>query len=227
MPIIRKDTIPEYVWGEVCMAWVFFKTEQLTIKEELMPSGTGEAAHYHQEAGQFFYILEGVATFVEDNQIIEVHAGDGFEVNPGTIHSIQNNGKKNLRFLLISHPAADQDRYEKDQNPGINLGGRRFVALSNSDSGEVSDETIFAYHQKGDIVWATYQGGDIVFGTLSGQILGQKLKFNYQHRNQRNEFMTGICHTDIKLVGGKIQLHEKWKWTCNDFSEGTSVLEEV
>lgn len=219
--------VPTKVWAEVCKAWVLLDTDQLTIKEELMPPDTTESTHFHLKARQFFFVLEGVATFREEDRSIIVHSGDGFDVRPGITHSIQNDGQENLRFLLISHPSADQDRHMGDGKRGIHLGGRSFRALSNSESGEVSDATIFNYRQMGDTIWATYEGGDIVFGTLSGLIMDNVLKFNYQHRNKRNEFMTGICHTDIKLLDGKIQLHEKWKWTSGDFSEGTSVLEEV
>lgn len=227
MTVIKKGSRSEQIWGQACKAWTLLDTDQLTIKEELMPPGFREETHHHRQSQQFFFILAGVATFCKNGLSVHVHAGEGFDVRPGTIHSIENNGDENLRFLLISNPSADGDRHLEGEKPKLNLGGRRFVALSNSDSGEVSDETIFYYHQKGDTVWATYEGGDIVFGTLSGQIMGEKLKFNYQHRNRTNEYMTGMCHTDIQIVNGKIQLHEKWKWTCADFSQGTSILEEL
>jgi hypothetical protein len=109
----------------------------------------------------------------------------------------------------------------------INLNNKQFKALHNSENGEVSDDTIFNYHQKNDIVWATYEGGDIKFGTLSGEIIGNQLKFNYQHQNQSGEFLTGKCETIIKIVNHKIKLHETWQWTCRDFSSGESVLVEV
>ena len=214
-------------WQKSCQAWTFISQETLTVKEEMMPRGKSESLHKHQYARQFFYILEGTAIIEEEGMQYQVGTSEAFEVAPGNMHSITNDGTSDLRFLLISNPNADHDRLFGNDTIPINLNGRKFGALSNSESGEVSDETIFYYFQKGDIIWATYEGGEILFGTLSGQIQGNKLKFNYQHRNLANQFMTGICHTDIKLVDGKIQLHEKWKWTCADFSEGTSVLEEV
>lgn len=227
MSVIRKGRISEQIWGKACKAWSLLATNQLTIKEELIPPGFKEETHHHKVSQQFFFILAGVATFWKEGSSAQVYSGEGFFVRPGTVHSIENNGEENLRFLLISNPSADEDRYLEGKETKLDLEGRRFVALSNSDSGEVSDETIFYYHQKGDSVWATYEGGDIIFGTLSGQIMGDKLKFNYQHRNRSNDYMTGICHTYIKMVNGKIQLHEKWKWTCADYSHGTSVLEEL
>jgi hypothetical protein len=46
----------------------------------------------------------------------------------------------------------------------INYDNRFFASIQNSETGEVSSETIFHYHQKNDLVWAEYQGGEIVFG---------------------------------------------------------------
>ncbi len=49
----------------------------------------------------------------------------------------------------------------------------------------------------------------------------------YHQININNELMTGICvSTPEKLSNGKIRLHEKWKWTSGDQSEGESILEE-
>ncbi|HHB51749.1 MAG TPA: n-acetylglutamate synthase [Saprospiraceae bacterium] len=97
----------------------------------------------------------------------------------------------------------------------------------NTDNGEVSQETIFYYRQKGDIVWATYEGGDILFGTLSGSITGDQLTFTYQHQNLQGDFKTGKCTSIVKFENEKLALHESWEWTCDDYSKGTSVLVEI
>jgi len=40
--------------------------------------------------------------------------------------------------------------------------------------------------------------------------------------------MTGICTSTPEILpDGKIRLHEKWRWTSGDLSEGESVIEEV
>ena len=109
----------------------------------------------------------------------------------------------------------------------INLHNKKFKALSNSDNGEVSQDTIFHYRQKDKIIWATYEGGDVLFGTLSGRISNHELEFTYQHQNLRGDFMTGHCTTFIKEEKDKILLHETWQWTSGDHSSGTSTLIEV
>lgn len=110
----------------------------------------------------------------------------------------------------------------------INLNNRKFKSLFNSDNGEVSDSTIFHYHQENKIIWAEYSGGDILKGFLIGKIANLSLEFTYQHLNQTLEIMTGKCKSQIEVKeDGKIQLFEDWEWTCRDFSKGTSKLIEV
>ncbi len=111
----------------------------------------------------------------------------------------------------------------------INYDKRVFRSVQNSEWGEVSGETRFYYHQKGNVVWAEYAGGEIIFGTLIAKVFpDDSLEMRYQHLNVRGEFMTGKCESKPEiLANGKIRLHEKWQWTCSDFSKGESVVEEI
>lgn len=109
----------------------------------------------------------------------------------------------------------------------INLNNKKFKAIDNSSNGDVSAETEFQYRQEGNNVWATYHGGNIVLGTLIGKVNDHKINLIYQQLNSEGEFLTGYCDTIISAENGKIRLDEKWRWTCKDFSEGTSLLEEI
>lgn len=111
----------------------------------------------------------------------------------------------------------------------INYDKRIFKSVSNSETGEVSDETRFFYHQKDLLVWAEYKGGAIVFGQIVGKVLDDdSLEFCYQHLNLQGELMTGQGSSIPEVLpNGKILLHEKWKWTCKDFSKGISIVEEI
>ena len=111
----------------------------------------------------------------------------------------------------------------------INYDDRIFTSLENSQSGEVSQETVFHYHQTGNLVWAEYKGGEIVFGSLIAKVdEGGNLEMRYQHLNAKGELMTGKCFSKPELLpDGRIRLHEKWQWTCGDFSSGESVIEEI
>jgi len=55
-----------------------------------------------------------------------------------------------------------------------------------------------------------------------------RLDMRYHQVNDRGELMTGVCHsTPEVLADGRIRLHEVWRWTSGDGSNGNSVLEEL
>lgn len=111
----------------------------------------------------------------------------------------------------------------------INYNGKKFKPLSNSDNGEVSEDMIFNYEQKGAILESTYSGGQIVKGHLIG-IVSEKgeIDMRYHQINKSGKLMTGICHSKPEILkNGKIKLNESWQWTSGDKSEGRSVLIEI
>lgn len=104
-----------------------------------------------------------------------------------------------------------------------------FRSVTNTSNGEVSGETQFHYHQRGQLVWAEYAGGAIVKGFLIATVQDDdSLEMRYQHVNTEGELMTGRCHsTPERLPDGRIRLLERWQWTSGDHSSGESVVEEV
>lgn len=108
--------------------------------------------------------------------------------------------------------------------------GKTFRSASNTANGEVGAETLFHYHQDGNIVWAEYGGGSIVRGTLIATVTSadNSLDMRYQHVNREGELMTGQCRSKPEVLDdGRLRMHEKWMWTSGDRSEGESVIEEV
>ncbi|MVM28587.1 n-acetylglutamate synthase [Spirosoma sp. HMF4905] len=106
---------------------------------------------------------------------------------------------------------------------------KTFRSITNTSNGEVSGDTLFQYHQDGQIVWAEYSGGSIAKGFLIAKLLDSNcLDMRYQHVNTQGELMTGRCHsTPEQLPDGRIRLHERWQWTSGDNSSGESIVEEV
>ena len=124
----------------------------------------------------------------------------------------------------MPHPTTTSDA---SRNGRYN--GKHFVSIANTPNGEVTGDTIFEYHQMGDVVWAGYEGGGIRKGMLVAVVgAGDSLDMRYQHVNVRGEIMTGLCHsTPQVLANGRIRLHEQWQWTSGDQSKGESIVEEV
>lgn len=111
----------------------------------------------------------------------------------------------------------------------INYHGKTFRPILNSENGETSAETVFHYQQHGNILTSQYSGGKIQQGHLIGLVDEDgKIEMRYHQVNSSNELMTGVCHSEPEILSnGKIRLHETWRWTSGDLSEGRSVLEEV
>ena len=111
----------------------------------------------------------------------------------------------------------------------MNYNGKKFKPISNTSNSETSSDTIFEYRQKGQLLTAEYSGGAIKYGHLIGLVdeMGN-IDMRYHQLNQNDELMTGLCRSTPEILpNGKIRLHEKWKWTSGDQSEGESIIEEL
>ena len=111
----------------------------------------------------------------------------------------------------------------------MNYHNKKFRPVSNTENGETSEETLFQYHQEGNILTCSYSGGQIVSGQLIGLVDPDgNIDMRYHQVNQKGELMTGICKSVPEILSdGRIRLHETWQWTSGDCSKGNSVLEEV
>ena len=116
----------------------------------------------------------------------------------------------------------------------MNYNGKIFRAITNTENGETSAETVFQYRQTGTLLTAVYSGGRIVAGHLLGLVdQAGNLAFRYHQLNTDGQLKTGTCQSTPEVVpNGKVRLHETWRWTSGDESaavsrSGTSVLEEV
>ena len=114
-------------------------------------------------------------------------------------------------------------------NSKINYDGKKFISKKNTENGEVSEETIFCYHQKEDIIWAEYSGGEIVQGFLVGTVDSNgNLEFVYQHINELHQLRLGRCNSCPQFMeDGKLEIHEEWQWLSGDQSKGTSIIVEI
>lgn len=110
-----------------------------------------------------------------------------------------------------------------------NLEGKIFTSLSNTDTGEVDEDTRFNYHQDGNIVWADYEGGSVLKGHLIAKVLDDGLlEMNYHHINKEGKLMIGKClSTPEKLEDGRLKFKEEWQWLCGDCSSGYSEIIEI
>lgn len=110
--IKSKNNSGHYIWGNGCDSWILRDSENLSVKQEIMHSGTAEKLHFHHHAEQFFYILKGEAVFYINDEKYSVKAGESISNLPKSKHYISNESESNLEFLVISNPSTNNDRTE-------------------------------------------------------------------------------------------------------------------
>ena len=111
----------------------------------------------------------------------------------------------------------------------MNYDKKKFRVVSNSENGEVTDDLIFEYEQKENVLSCTYSGSRIILGHLIGLVDEEgNIEMRYHQINSKGELMTGTCYSTPELLpNGKLRLYESWEWTSVDGAEGHSILEEV
>jgi mannose-6-phosphate isomerase-like protein (cupin superfamily) len=108
--MISTENAEHYIWGSHCDGWHLLKRDDLSVIQERVPAGGAEVMHYHENARQFFYILEGMGTIVLEDHEILLEKGKGMEIEPMVKHQFRNNSQADVHFLVISVPPTRGDR---------------------------------------------------------------------------------------------------------------------
>ena len=108
---VSRENAEHYRWGDDCDGWHLVKDANLSVIEELLPSGASEVRHYHQKAQQFFYVLSGEVMMEVEGRNTLLGASSGIRILPGVRHQISNPSSGPSRILVISQPPGHGDRY--------------------------------------------------------------------------------------------------------------------
>ena len=108
--IVSIENAEHYVWGGICDGWHLLKRDDMSIIQERVPAGGAEVMHYHKNARQFFYILEGEGEIIVEDQRIVLKKGEGIEIAPDVKHQFRNQSEADVYFLVISVPSTRADR---------------------------------------------------------------------------------------------------------------------
>jgi hypothetical protein len=111
----------------------------------------------------------------------------------------------------------------------MNYNNKKFILKSNTVNGSTTSSTIFHYFQENDIVTSNYAGGKIIQGHLIGLVDDKGvINMSYHQVELGGVIKTGKCVSTPELLpDGRIRLYESWEWTCEDFSKGKSIIEEM
>ncbi|MGO9108108.1 MAG: cupin domain-containing protein [Thermoguttaceae bacterium] len=87
-----------------------------SLAEARLPVHGATTPHFHPQAEEIYYILEGHGSMQIGNEIRPVDPGDAIVIPPGAQHQIRNTDSVVLRFLCCCAPAyEDEDTVlEKD-----------------------------------------------------------------------------------------------------------------
>jgi mannose-6-phosphate isomerase-like protein (cupin superfamily) len=111
--IVSTESAEHYFWGKVGEGWHLLKREGMSVIQERVPAGGGEVMHYHEQARQFFYILEGEGLMVLEDRALVLQKGQGMEIPPRVRHQFKNQSTQDVHFLVISVPSTRGDRVNR------------------------------------------------------------------------------------------------------------------
>lgn len=108
----NTENSKKYNWGQGCTAWQLVNETKFYVVEEIMPKGAAEVEHHHDRARQFFYVLDGQATFYHNGKEVIVNKNESIYMEPGVKHKVANKSNADLRMLIVSSPPSINDRHE-------------------------------------------------------------------------------------------------------------------
>ena len=62
------------------------------------------APHIHDNAGEFFYVVDGEGEFLDNTEWIPIRKGDAFQAPMGMTHAIKNTGRETLVLFSTFSP---------------------------------------------------------------------------------------------------------------------------
>lgn len=150
----------------------------------------------YQGRGYGSYIMQCL-----ENEIRRKHDTAYLDASLPASHLYEKRGYQTIRHEKLNVENGRVLVYEIMAKPlpnvttNINYDGKFFVPWENTENGEVDGNTVFAYHQRGNILWADYSGGEILKGNLVGTVSESgELDFYYQHINEQKQIRAGVCY---------------------------------
>jgi len=110
MTVVSIENGKHYRWGGNCDGWHLAASDNLSVIQERVPTGSSEVRHLHNRAEQFFYVISGTATLEVAGVIHTLLPAEGLHVPAGIAHTLSNQHENDLNFLVISTPPSHGDR---------------------------------------------------------------------------------------------------------------------
>jgi hypothetical protein len=111
----------------------------------------------------------------------------------------------------------------------INLHGRNFSPLRNSEGGRVTSAAVFSFTQTGTRFVATYSGEGFIDGHLIGKMTGPtNAVLIYHCRADNGELEAGQATASFAYNSDKtLEITMQWQWLNGTKASGISVYGEI
>lgn len=110
----------------------------------------------------------------------------------------------------------------------MNLNKKKFKLVSNSDNGQVDENTIFEYVQTDNKFKGEYHDDQIVYSSIVGIINSPKdIYLTYHCILKDGTINIGDAKATSTIVNEKIKLSLHWKWLTGGKGSGTSEYIEI
>ena len=87
------------------------------MAEVSVPPGGGPPPHVHHREDESFHVLQGTLTIQAGGKTLKASPGDFVHLPRGMVHSFQNTGKVDAKFLVVVTPAGLEKFFEEAFNP--------------------------------------------------------------------------------------------------------------
>lgn len=111
----------------------------------------------------------------------------------------------------------------------LNLNGRIFHPVKNSDDGRVQEDALFVFRQEGSDFVATYSGNGVSDGHLIGRMTGtDEADLIYHSRAADGALEAGQAKARFRTSDdGPLMIDMNWQWLNGSKAKGTSLYKEV
>lgn len=111
----------------------------------------------------------------------------------------------------------------------INLEGKKFSPLKNSEGGRVASDAVFIFTQTDDAFTATYSGEGFSDGHLIGKMIGDmEASLIYHCRAKDGSLEAGEANASFKTnADNTLTISMNWRWMNGTQQTGTSLYGEI
>jgi quercetin dioxygenase-like cupin family protein len=90
---------------------------KLFMAEATVPPGCGNPPHIHDREDETFYLHQGTLSIQVGEKALIASPGDVVQLPRGVMHSFQNTGNVNAKFLVVAAPAGLEKFFEEGFYP--------------------------------------------------------------------------------------------------------------